>query len=111
VRDKGGFNLNHPWFDSELFSVFSKAEVSVVLKNAGHSAHKPEVFGDRIKVIRTFTRQGASSYKILSQNGDLISTHKADLQRICDQLEIQVDNPLNILTQGTLTEFPLRSHR
>lgn len=75
--------------------------MTVTLKNEGFDAYKPDRFGKRILITRRFTIQGDSSYKILSEKKVVISTKKADLDDICDHMSIQVDNPLNVLTQGT----------
>lgn len=60
----------------------------------------PELYGNKIAVVRSFTRSGASSYKLLSERGGTVSTRKADLDAICEHMGIQVDNPVSILTQG-----------
>lgn len=80
------------------------AEVTITLKNEGYDAFKPSVFGKKIIITRRFTVQGASSYKICSEKKVLVSNKKAVLDDICDHMQIQVDNPLNVLTQGS---FPL----
>jgi chromosome segregation ATPase len=77
----------------------SAAEVTVTIKNEGDAAHRPEVFGRKIIITRHFTEK-SSSYKIRAHDGTLIGTKKTDVQAICDDLEIQVDNPLCILNQG-----------
>ena len=78
----------------------SVAEVTVQLKNQGEEAFRPQDFGKSIVITRRFTKDGSSSYKIRSKDGKLISTKREDLQAICDHMNIQVDNPMNILTQG-----------
>jgi chromosome segregation ATPase len=85
--------------DSNIF-VLSISEVTVTLKNDGDDAYKPGIFGKRIIITRRFTAQGTSSYKILSDKKALVSNKKADLDDICDHMSIQVENPLNVLTQG-----------
>ena len=92
-----------------LFSVFcldvalySQSEVSISIKNQGDEAFKPHIYGDRIIVTRKFTKEGSSSYKIKSADGKLVSTKRDELSAICDHMNIQVDNPMNILTQGQL---------
>jgi chromosome segregation ATPase len=80
----------------------SKAEVTVFLRNKGEKAYKHEVFGDKIIVVRAITSKSASSYKIKSAAGKVISTAKGELDAICDYLDIRVDNPVTILTQGSL---------
>jgi hypothetical protein len=34
-----------------------------------------------------------------------VSTKREELSAICDHMNIQVDNPLNVLTQGTSNQF------
>ncbi|KAI8978840.1 P-loop containing nucleoside triphosphate hydrolase protein [Trametes punicea] len=76
------------------------AEVTVVLKNQGEEAYRPKEYGRSIVITRRFTKEGSSSYKIKSRDGRVISTKREELQAICDHMNIQVDNPMNILTQG-----------
>ncbi|PSR71970.1 hypothetical protein PHLCEN_2v12180 [Hermanssonia centrifuga] len=78
------------------------AEVTVTLKNQGEDAYKYKEYGDSIVVTRRFTKEGSSSYKIKSKSGKVISTKRDELSAICDHMNIQVDNPMNILTQGQL---------
>ena len=79
----------------------SVAEVSVQLKNQGEEAYKPKEYGKSIIIQRRFTKDGTSSYKIRSsRDGKTVSTKREELQAICDHMNIQVDNPMNILTQG-----------
>ena len=76
------------------------AEVTIMLKNQGDEAYKPQEYGKSIVITRRFTKDGNSSYKIKSKDGRVISTKKDELSAICDHMGIQVDNPLNVLTQG-----------
>jgi len=78
----------------------STSEVSVTIKNQGEEAFKAEVYGDSITIIRKFTKDGSSSYRIKSADGKTVSTKRDELSAICDHMNIQVDNPMNILTQG-----------
>ncbi|KAI0366623.1 P-loop containing nucleoside triphosphate hydrolase protein [Pilatotrama ljubarskyi] len=81
------------------------AEVTVMLKNQGEEAYRPKDYGRSIVITRRFTKEGASSYKIKSRDGRVISTKREELQAICDHMNIQVDNPMNILTQGDPRQF------
>ncbi|KAI0647716.1 P-loop containing nucleoside triphosphate hydrolase protein [Trametes meyenii] len=83
----------------------SVAEVTVMLKNQGEEAYRPKDYGRSIVITRRFTREGASSYKIKSREGKVISTKREELQAICDHMNIQVDNPMNILTQDSARQF------
>ncbi len=78
----------------------SAAEVTIQLKNQGEEAYKYDPYGDSIVITRRFTKEGSSSYKIKSRDGKLISTKREELSAICDHMNIQVDNPMNVLTQG-----------
>lgn len=44
-----------------------------------------------------------------SKSDKVISTRKEDLESICDHMGIQVDNPMNILTQDTAKQFLAKS--
>ncbi|KAI0357379.1 P-loop containing nucleoside triphosphate hydrolase protein [Trametes cingulata] len=81
------------------------AEVTVMLKNQGEEAYRPKDYGRSIVITRRFTKEGASSYKIKSRDGRVISTKREELQAICDHMNIQVDNPMNILTQDSARQF------
>ncbi|KAL8738916.1 MAG: hypothetical protein Q9181_000368 [Wetmoreana brouardii] len=81
------------------------AVLSVKIKNRGDSAYQPEVYGDSIIVERHFARSGTSNFKLKSAAGRLISTKKADLEEICDYFALQIDNPMNVLTQDMARQF------
>jgi chromosome segregation ATPase len=89
-------SVNHP--------SHSVAEVTIQIKNQGEEAFKPNEYGQSIIITRKFTKEGNSSWKIKSGEGKVISTKKEELSAICDHMNIQVDNPMNVLTQGELTE-------
>ena len=79
----------------------SASEVTIVLKNQGDEAYRHDVYGDSIIITRRFTKDGSSSYQIKSKAGNKVSTKREELSAICDHMNIQVDNPMNVLTQGT----------
>ncbi|KAI4151925.1 MAG: hypothetical protein LQ341_000809 [Variospora aurantia] len=81
------------------------AVLSVKIKNKGESAYQTDVYGDAIIVERHFTRSGTSSFKLKNSLGRLISTKKADLEEICDYFALQIDNPMNVLTQDMARQF------
>ena len=72
----------------------------MTIKNQGDEAYKHSEYGDSIIVTRRFTKEGSSSYKIKSKDGRVVSAKREELSAICDHMNIQVDNPMNILTQG-----------
>ncbi|KAJ7432761.1 P-loop containing nucleoside triphosphate hydrolase protein [Mycena galericulata] len=81
------------------------AEVTIVLKNQGEEAYKPKEYGKSIMITRRFTKEGSSSWKIKSKDGKVVSTKKDELAAICDHMNIQVDNPMNVLTQDAARQF------
>ena len=79
--------------------------LSVKLKNTSDGAYQPDMYGDSIIVERHFSRSGASGFKLKSATGRLISTRKGDLDDICDYFALQIDNPMNVLTQDMARQF------
>lgn len=63
------------------------------------------MYGDAIIIERHFSRSGGSSFKLKSSAGRLISTRKGDLEEICDYFALQIDNPMNVLTQDMARQF------
>ncbi|KAF8879889.1 P-loop containing nucleoside triphosphate hydrolase protein [Gymnopilus junonius] len=83
----------------------SAAEVTIHIKNQGEEAYKPKEYGKTIVITRKFSKEGSSSWKIKSKDGKVISTKKDELAAICDHMNIQVDNPMNVLTQDSARQF------
>ncbi len=79
--------------------------LSVKIKNTASSAYQHEVYGDSIIVERIFSRAGSSGFKLKTSTGRLISTRKSDLEEICDYFALQIDNPMNVLTQDMARQF------
>lgn len=77
----------------------SSADVSVTLRNYGRDSYKPEVYGSSITVDMRLTREGMRTYKLKSKTGQIVSTKKEELLYILDNFNIQVDNPVSVLTQ------------
>ena len=79
--------------------------ISVKIKNQGESAFQQEVYGVAINIERHFSRAGNSAFKIKSGSGKLISNKRSDLEEICDFFALQLDNPMNVLTQDMARQF------
>ncbi len=73
----------------------------MTIKNQGEDAYRHKDYGDSIVISRRFNKTGSSSYRIQSKDGRIISTKREELSNICDHMNIQVDNPMNILTQDS----------
>lgn len=82
-----------------------RATVQVKIKNQGELAYLPELYGASIVVERHFTRSGSSGFSIRNANGKQVSTKKSDLDDILDALALQLDNPMNVLTQDMARQF------
>jgi len=79
--------------------------LSVKMKNQGSMAYKPEQYGDSIFAERHFNKAGASGFKLKDRNGKIVSTKKAELEDIVDAFALQLDNPMNVLTQDQARQF------
>ncbi|XP_073704494.1 structural maintenance of chromosomes protein 6-like [Garra rufa] len=83
----------------------SSADVSITLRNRGDDAYKQEVFGQSITVDLHISSEGLRTYKLRSKTGHLVSSKKEELICILDHFNIQVDNPVFILTQDMSKHF------
>ncbi|OTA98571.1 hypothetical protein M426DRAFT_28321 [Hypoxylon sp. CI-4A] len=81
------------------------AVLIVRIKNQGPDAYKPDLFGESIIVERHFNRNGSSGFKLKSVTGNNISTRKADVDDVVEYYSLQVDNPLNVLSQDNARQF------
>ncbi len=50
---------------------FSKAELSVTLRNHGEEAYKANLYGSKIIITRKIDKNGASQYKLCDENGKI----------------------------------------
>ncbi|CZT42464.1 related to DNA repair protein rad18 [Rhynchosporium secalis] len=81
------------------------ATLIVELKNEGIDAYQPDLYGKTIIVERHFSRAGSSSFKLKSVENRLISNKKTDVDDIAEYYQLQVDNPMNVLTQDAAKSF------
>ncbi|NXJ80279.1 SMC6 protein, partial [Trogon melanurus] len=83
----------------------TSADISITLRNQGRDAFKPDVYGGSIIVNQHINLDGSRSYKLKSKSGTLISSKKEELIGILDHFNIQVDNPVSVLTQEMSKHF------
>lgn len=81
------------------------ASLIIRLKNQGEDAYRPDVYGDAIIVERHFSKAGTSGYKLKNETGRLISTKKADVEELIEYFQMQVDNPMNVMSQDNARQF------
>ncbi|TIB65355.1 hypothetical protein E3P77_02739 [Wallemia ichthyophaga] len=87
----------------------SQAQIILKLKNEGTEAYKQDVYGKTIVVERT-VRDIGNALKLKSASGKTVSTTRQELTAICDHFMIQVDNPMNVLSQDQARQFLSASH-
>ncbi|KAF9990791.1 Structural maintenance of chromosomes protein 6 [Mortierella antarctica] len=83
----------------------SQAEVKLQIRNQGPDAYKPHIYGESIIIERRISKDGTSGYKVRSSKGKTISTKREELAAMCDHMNIQVDNPMNMLSQDAARQF------
>lgn len=83
----------------------SFAEVSITIRNRGKDAFKPDIYGESIILDLRISGEGLRTYKLRSKSGQLVSSKKDELLAILDYYNIQVDNPVSILTQEMSKHF------
>ncbi|KAI1773714.1 P-loop containing nucleoside triphosphate hydrolase protein [Hypoxylon cercidicola] len=81
------------------------ANLIVKIKNQGPDAYKPHEFGESIIIERHFTKSGSSGFKLKSVTGRVISSKKGDVDDVVEYYCLQVDNPLNVLSQDNARQF------
>lgn len=81
-----------------------QARIICRIKNRGEDAYMHDEYGDRIEVERHFSLV-TSGYKIRGESGRLISTKRSDLEPILDHFALQIENPLNVLSQDMARSF------
>ena len=91
--------------DEDLIDGNRSCTLSVTIKNHGETGYRPELYGDSIVIERHFTRNGTSGFKMKSASGRIISTKRYDLDEISDHFALQLDNPMNVLTQDMARQF------
>jgi len=81
------------------------ASITVRIRNKGDGAYLPADYGDTILVERNFSRSGTSGFKLKNERGHIVSSKRADLDEICDHFALQIDNPMNVLSQDSARQF------
>lgn len=63
------------------------------------------MYGQSIIVERHFSTSGASGFKLRDQNNKIMSTKKRAVDDILAAFALQIDNPMNVLTQDEARQF------
>ncbi|RHZ75652.1 hypothetical protein Glove_212g65 [Diversispora epigaea] len=80
-------------------------QITLKLRNRGSDAYRHDIYGDSIIVERRISRDGSNGYKIKTCEGKVVSGKREELNSILDHMAIQVDNPMNVLSQDTARQF------
>lgn len=83
----------------------SSATIEVHISNDGSDAYEYDKYGGRIVVVRQIAASGSSTYKLKNVTGNVVSTSRADLLKLILYMNIQVDNPVCVMTQDASRGF------
>jgi len=81
------------------------ASLIIKIKNQGVDAYQPDVYGQTIILERNFSKAGTSGFKLKSAGGKLVSNKKADVEEIIEYFQMQIDNPMSVLSQDNARQF------
>ncbi|XP_051813828.1 structural maintenance of chromosomes protein 6 isoform X1 [Acanthochromis polyacanthus] len=81
------------------------ADITVKLRNRGPDAYKKDVYGDYISIEHRIWTDGSRTCKLKNKSGQLVSSKKEELTGILDHFNIQLDNPVSILSQEMSKQF------
>lgn len=81
------------------------AKLEIRLKNEGNDAYQPDTYGKSIIIERHFSKTGSSGFKLKNHTGRVISSKKGDVDDLVEYYQLQVDNPMNVLTQDAAKSF------
>lgn len=81
------------------------ALISIKLSNDGAEAFKPELYGKSITVERRITVAGTGGYALKNETGKVVSEKKEELIRMLEKFNVQIENPVNILSQDIAKTF------
>ncbi|KAH7815628.1 Structural maintenance of chromosomes protein 6, SMC6 [Monocercomonoides exilis] len=95
-----GSHVNNLVQEGKRFS-----EIQVTLCNVGRNPFKPEIAGKRVVLVRRIARSGASTYKVVGENGNVIGASKKDLDGVLLHFGIQADSPCQIMHQEEMKAF------
>ncbi|TVY42352.1 Structural maintenance of chromosomes protein [Lachnellula subtilissima] len=82
-----------------------QAVLIIKLKNQGNDGYHRDLYGDSIIIERHFAKNGSSGYKLKNSAGRLVSSKKGDVDDLIEYYQLQVDNPMNVLTQDAAKTF------
>ncbi|XP_013869624.1 structural maintenance of chromosomes protein 6, partial [Austrofundulus limnaeus] len=83
----------------------NSADITVKLRNKGPDAFKKGLYGDYISVEQRIFSDGSRIYKLKNKSGQIVSNKKEELTAILDHFNIQLDNPVSILSQEMSKQF------
>ena len=83
----------------------TQAKVEVSIRNSGQDALEPETYGNVITVERVINSTGAAPFKVRNQWGKDMGSSRDALTRITDHFNIDVDNPIVVMSQDSSRQF------
>lgn len=79
--------------------------LTVKIKNQGDQGYRQDIYGDSIIVERYFSLHGSPGFRVKNSNGKMVSNKRYELDEITDFFAMQLDNPVNVLTQDMARQF------
>lgn len=84
----------------------TNAKIAIAIHNTGSEAYQHAIYGDKIIIERYLANgSGKQGYEIRNAKRAVKATSKEEVLRITDHFNIQVENPLCILTQEMSKSF------
>eukprot|EP01028_Stygiella_incarcerata_P006497 TRINITY_DN2659_c0_g1_i3.p1 TRINITY_DN2659_c0_g1~~TRINITY_DN2659_c0_g1_i3.p1 ORF type:complete len:1063 (+),score=322.07 TRINITY_DN2659_c0_g1_i3:115-3303(+) len=83
----------------------TSARICITLGNDGEGAYQPDVCGKCIKIVRTITSSGSSSYEVIAENGAKIGDKRRDVMNVTSHFNIQLSNIGCMMSQNAAAQF------
>jgi structural maintenance of chromosomes protein 6 len=107
---KASFTSRGSNIESLIREGCDEASVTISIFNGGENSYCHEFYGDRISITRTIKRNSGSFYKITGMvSAKNVKRTKEEVSAICHVFNLQIDNPLVILTQEVAKRFLINS--
>jgi structural maintenance of chromosomes protein 6 len=108
-----GGKAQDTWRDRSIKPFVKKgrpsARICITLGNDGEGAYQPEVYGNSIRIVRTITSSGGSSYEIIAENGAKIGDKRRNVASVTSHFNIQLSNIGCMMSQNAAAQFLRKS--
>jgi hypothetical protein len=77
--------------------------IQICLWNCGLGAFQPEKYGSQIIVERVISPTGSNALRLLNSEGRMVCCGERNLERVLENFNIKLDNPLTFLDKTTFS--------